>query len=79
MGKESVKNYIKFIGLLLKENAKKAKLEADHPQEDDTSYSTGYLMAYHEVIAILKNRAPTFGLKQEDIGLEDIEPERDLL
>jgi len=36
-------------------------------------------MACHEVIAIMKNQAPAFGLEQKDIGLTDIEPERDLL
>ena len=36
-------------------------------------------MAYHEVIAIMKNQAPFFDIKQKDINLDDIEPERDLL
>ena len=71
--------YIKYIGDLLKDNAKKAKLEADNPKEGDADYNTGYFMAYHEVIAIMKNRAPLFDLEQEDIALADIEPERDLI
>jgi hypothetical protein len=36
-------------------------------------------MAYHEVIAIMKNQPPFFDLEQEDIGLADIEPEQDLI
>ena len=79
MSHENLKNYIQYIGLLIKDNAKKAKLEADHPKKGDADYNTGYLMAYHEVIAIIKNQAPSFGLNQRDIGLADIEPERDLL
>lgn len=79
MDKESLKNYIQEISCLLKDNAKKAKLDADNPQEGDADYNTGYLMAYHEVIAIMKNQALFFSLEQEDIGLADIEPEQDLI
>jgi|HubBroStandDraft_4_1064222.scaffolds.fasta_scaffold165074_2 hypothetical protein len=79
MNKESLKNYIQEISCLLKDNAKKAKLDADNPKEGDVDYNTGYLMAYHEVIAIMKNQAPVFDLEQKDIGLADIEPERDLV
>ena len=37
------------------------------------------LMAYHQVIAVMKNQAPFFDLKQEDLDLADIEPESDLI
>ena len=79
MDRESLKNYIQCVILLLKDNAKKSKVDADNPKEGDADYNTGYLMAYHEVIAIMKNQASAFGLEQEDVGLADIEPERDLL
>lgn len=79
MNKESLKNYIREISCLLKDNAKKAKLNADNPKEGDADYNTGYLMAYHEVITIMKNQAPVFDIGQDDIDLADIEPERDLL
>jgi len=79
MDNENLRYYIKQISCLLKDNAKQAKLEADKPEEGRESYNNGYLMAYHEVIAIMKNQAPFFDLGQEDIGLADIEPERDLL
>lgn len=79
MNKESLKNYIREISCLLKDNAKKAKLEADHPNKDSAEFNAGFLMAYHQVIAIMKNQAPFFDLEQEDINLADIEPERDLI
>lgn len=73
MNKESLKNYIQEISGLLKDNAKKAKLDADNPKASDADYNTGYLMAYHEVITVMKNQAPFFNLEQEDIDLADIE------
>lgn len=80
MDQESLRNYIQQIACLLKDNAKRAKLEADSPREEDSAdYNTGYLMAYHEVIAIMKNQAPFFDIEQKDIKLDDIEPEKDLL
>jgi hypothetical protein len=79
MKNKNLELYIQYISNLLKDNAKKAKLEADNPKKGDVDYNTGYLMAYHEVIAIMKNQAPIFDLEQEEIGLADIEPERDLI
>ncbi len=79
MEKENLKNYMQEISCLLKNNAKKAKLDADNPKKGEADYNTGYLMAYHEVIAIMKNQAPFFDLEQKDIGLADVVPERDLL
>lgn len=79
MNEERVKGYLIGTTTLLKEQAREAKKDADHPKEGDADYNTGHLMAYHEVIAIMKNQAPFFDLEQKEIGLEDIEPERDLL
>lgn len=79
MKKKNFELYIKHVGNLLKDNAMKAKSEANHPKEGEADYNTGYLMAYHEVIAIMKNRAPLFKLGQKEIGLANIEPERDLI
>ena len=36
-------------------------------------------MAYHTVIEFMKNQTEVFSIDQADIGLDDIEPERDLL
>jgi hypothetical protein len=79
MENKSFEPYIKYIIDLLKDNAKKAKLEADNPKEGEADYNTGYLMAYHEVISTLKNQAFLFDLEQEDISLSDIDPDRDLV
>ncbi len=37
------------------------------------------MKAYSEVFSLLKQQASVFDIDQEEIGLADIEPERDLL
>jgi hypothetical protein len=61
MEKESLHYYLREINCLLKDYARQAKVDADHPKEGESAdYNTGYLMAYHEVIATMKNQAPFF-------------------
>ena len=80
MNKESLENYIQEISGLLKDYARQAKVDATQPKEGDSNdFNIGYLMAYHEVIAVMKNQAPFFDLTQDEINLADIEPDRDLL
>lgn len=80
MNDKSLEYYIKEIICLIKDYAKQAKSDADHPKEGDSAdFNSGFLMAYHQVIAVMKNQAPFFDIKQEDIGLADIEPNRDLV
>ena len=80
MKKEDLENYIHEISCLIKDYSRQAKLEADLPKEGDSAeFNNGFLMAYHQVIAVMKNQAPFFDLTQEEINLADIrEPERDL-
>jgi hypothetical protein len=80
MEKESLINYIREISCLLKDYARQAKIDADHPKESDSAdFNDGFLIAYHQVIATMRNQAPFFGLTLEEINLADIEPERDLV
>ncbi len=79
MDEKSLKHYIREISCLIKGYSRQAKIDADDPNKGNSDYNTGYLMAYHEVIAVMKNQAPFFDLTQEDIGLADIEPEKDLI
>lgn len=73
------KSYITDLVSIIKEQAKEAKVEADHPKQGCDSFNNGYLMAYHTVIEFMKNQTEIFEIDQRDIGLADIEPERDLL
>lgn len=79
MEDEKYKNYLSDLISIIKKQAKEAKLEADHPKEGYDSFNNGHLMAYHIIIEFMKNQTEVFNIDQEDIGLADIEPERDLL
>ncbi len=79
MNDEKFKGYLFDLVTILKIQAKEAKLDADKPKNDSSSYNDGYLMAYHSVISLMKNQALAFNIDEKDIGLADIEPERDLI
>ncbi|MDX8430650.1 MAG: hypothetical protein SNF33_02420 [Candidatus Algichlamydia australiensis] len=80
MSSKKFEYYIGEIASLLKDYAKKAKAEADNPKEEDSpDFNNGYLMAYYQVISTMKNHAPFFDLSEGDIGLADINPDKDLL
>lgn len=75
-----LKNYINDLGILLKGKARKAKTEKDEAlNSDNLEYKIGYLMAMHDVISLMKQQADAFEIDQKLIGLNDIEPESDLL
>lgn len=72
--------YLLEITKALKEKAKAAKKIADHQNRKSLlDFYNGYLMTYVGVLMTLKNQAPFFDLTLNDIGLEDINPEHDLL
>ena len=79
INEEKIKGYLTDTIILLKEQAIEAKKEADNPKEGSKDYSKGELKAYCFAFSLLKNQAEAFNIDQEDIGLADTEPERDLL
>lgn len=79
MDKDSLRNYILYMGNLIKEQAMQAKKDEDNPKPGFEDYNKGAVMAYYSVISTLKNQAQFFDLEQEDIGLADIDPDRDLV
>ncbi len=79
MNEESLKGYLSDSVTLLKERAFEAKKEADNLKEGSKGYNKGELMAYHTVISLMKTQAFVFNIDGREIGLSDIEPERDLL
>lgn len=71
--------YMREIGYFIRELAKGAKLDVAAASEDERAFSQGRLMAYHEVISLLREHALYFRLHLEDISLEGFDPDRDLL
>ncbi|SHE59231.1 hypothetical protein SAMN02745148_00733 [Modicisalibacter ilicicola DSM 19980] len=80
MSDEIFKNYVYDLGVLIKESAELAKAEKDASQETNAdTYKLGYLMALHDVVSLMKEQADVFGIEQCLIGLDDIDPESELL
>ncbi len=79
LDEEKAKGYLFDSISLLKEQAREAKIDASNLREGNNSYNEGHLMAYHKVIEFMKNQTEVFNINQEEIGLADIEPDRDLL
>lgn len=76
---EKFKKYVVDTITLVKELARKAKLEADNPKEELEGYAQGVLMGYYSVINLLKHEAFAFCIDQKELGLADIKPDVDLL
>jgi len=74
------KNYLLDLGELIKEKARAVKRIKDSVnKDDDIGYATGYLMAFYEVVDLMKSQADVFEIPQQDMGLADIDPESELL
>ena len=80
MSDDKYKNYLEDLGVLLQEKARAAKKDKDDSlNQGDKDYAIGYLMAFHEIIDLMKQQAKAFNINQRDIGLADINAEKDLL
>jgi hypothetical protein len=73
---DSHANYLSDMGRHVAEMAIEAKGKLD---ESSDLFSCGKLMAYYEVVSLMKQQADAFQLPIEDVGLAGIDPERDLL
>ena len=71
--------YLRDFGELIREMALDAKKQATSADAADRSYELGRLMAFHEVVALMLSQAKSFDLSSSAIGLDGIDPDRDLL
>lgn len=80
MSSDSMRLYLRDLGLLLKEKARGAKDdESLAGDEQDRRFRAGRLMAFHEVISLMQQQARAFQIPLEELCLDDIDPERELL
>ncbi len=80
MEKTIFENYLKDLIYLLKENALEAVGNTKKlAKKEDLEFSQGYSTAYYEVISLLQNQAQAFNIPLEELGLDDINPDKDLL
>ena len=71
--------FLRDLGMLLREKALAARQDAAQSRGEDRDYKLGFLMAYHEVVSLVKQQADAFGIDVRALCLDDIDPDRDLL
>ncbi len=73
MNEEKIQAYLNDSITLLKEQAIKAKKEADNPKEGYENYNKGEYLAYSSLFSLLKHQASIFSIDEEELGMADIE------
>jgi hypothetical protein len=75
------REYLYDLGLELKLRALEAREERDAAPEGsaDRTFHSGRLMAFNEVVSIIRQQAEGLGIPLADLRLKDVEPDRDLV
>jgi hypothetical protein len=47
--------------------------------DDERAFALGQNMSYYSFVSLMLQQAGEFGLTADDVGLADIDPDRDLL
>lgn len=75
-GDTKYENYVKDLGVLVKEYALEAKQQK---MEKETDFSIGYMMGFHRMVSLMQQQAEIFNISLEKIGLDGIDADQDLL
>jgi hypothetical protein len=70
--------YLKDLVYLAKERARGAKLEASTASGDERAFRDGVLMGWYSIISMMQSQANAFGIPMDTLGLDDIDPDREL-
>ncbi len=69
-------NYLIDLGKNIKDLALQAKQKS---LESETDFSIGYMAGFHRVVSLMQQQAEAFGIPIEDIGLDEIDPDEELI
>lgn len=76
---ETYRLYLLATNELLLDFAREAKAQADATRDSEGgSFNAGYLMGFHRVVSLMQQQASAFGLDLDELGLSDVDPNRDL-
>jgi hypothetical protein len=70
------RHYVQDLGSLVNKEALRAKRDYDAAKSD---LALGRLMAWHEIVSLMELQAIAFEINKDDLGLRDIDADRDLL
>lgn len=74
---EIYKNYILDLISLIVEKAEETKLElSEETNDEERTYIKGKLYSYFEILDLIKSQSKSFGLNDQDIGVDKIVPEK---
>jgi len=77
---DSASFYLRDLGELLKQAALEAKAQRDLAgQSASAAFENGRLMAYFEIVSLMRQQAVAFDIPLNELSLDDIDPDRDLL
>ncbi len=69
MEKSKFQLYLRDLGTLIKEKALEAKIENDRAKlSGKHEYALGRLMAFHEVLALMRDQTTAFGIAPKDVS-----------
>jgi hypothetical protein len=71
------KYYLEDLGPGLKNFALEAK--EDFHNDKNNRFKDGYYCAFHRVISYIMQQAEGFDIDLKDLGLDDIDPDKDLI
>ncbi len=78
-GEKDLRNYLLATNELLLGFAREAKRQADRTRNTEAgNFDAGYLTGFHRAISLMQQQAPAFGLSLNELGLEEMDPNRDL-
>jgi hypothetical protein len=77
---DTLKYYVRDLVPLLVEQAVDAKRAAQQfaPKPEEAAFESGKAFGTYLALSIMIQQAKSFGIPLEDLGLEHIEPEREL-
>jgi hypothetical protein len=68
-------NYLRDLGTQLRADA----IDAGRNQAGGGEFERGQAFAYDRVLSLMEQQAEAFGLPLDEIGLDGLDPDRDLL
>lgn len=73
------RDYVTDVVAYITERALRARKERDRAVGESRMLEDGRLLAFNEVVSILRQTAEGLGVPLADLGLEDLDPDRDLI